>query len=205
MTRKSNIKSHGVFVSQNGNDEEAVLSSEDLYYLADQLDVLDQTIQGLTLQANASIEYTYHTHKTGDGIESYGTLYSTDAPGGCYVPGGHTHNKTGTCPSGYTYHVHTSTCSYTETYLGEYKCTSRYNGTSYFKCNHCGHETSNYDGGASQGWGIGHCHHCSIKNYSCSGVLNAGYTYYCGSPTNTWVLGCGKSTSTIDEAHIVFN
>lgn len=276
VKRSANLKSHGVFVGHNNNNsKEVVLDSSDLYYLADQLDVLDKTIQGLSLKSNASISYTYHVHKKGDGTKSSGTLYTTSNPGGCYkvsghthnktgtcattntpntyhvhlngatastvysatnpggcyVAGGHTHNATGTCASGYSYHEHTSACDYTVTYRGNMECTSRDGQYSYFRCDNCGFTDRSYDGGASENWGYGRCPKCAIYNYNCSGVPNAGFQYTCGSPVNTWVLGCnnlplnagstkvyscgspnntwtvqcGKTTSSIDEAHIVFN
>lgn len=203
--RINHLKSHGVFVAQNANGDEVLLDSADLRYLAGQLDVLEQTIKGLTLQQSASISYTYHSHKKGDGTASSVTLYQTTNPGGCYKSGGHTHNKTGTCSTKYTSHTHTSSCTYSVTYHGTMECTSRDGEYSYFKCNNCGRTARSYDGGASTGWGMGHCDSCATRSYTCSGVLNSGLTYACGSPVNTWVLGCGKSTSSIDEAHIVFN
>lgn len=238
--RVGNIKSHGVFVGINGTDE-VVLDSADLRYLANQLDVLDQTIRGLTLQSNASIEYTYHVHKKGDGTESSDTIYSTVNPGGCYFDGGHTHDKIGACPytqSPNTYHIHSGsptsgggcytvpvyksvTCtvyqsgcmnSYTG-YDGQEHCqytlyhtscgrgTQTYNYPAHSQSNHVGarswQQTCTVVGGVITGYAT------SCKNLP----LNAGSQkiYSCGSPTNTWVIGCGKTTSSIDSAYIVFN
>lgn len=184
-TRKSNIKSHGVFVGQSNTGDEVVLNATDLYYLADQLDVLEQTIKGLSLQQNASIEYVYHSHKYGNGTAATSSIiYATTNPGGCYRNAGHTHNKTGTC-------------SYTTTTTNGphyYVATDHYDGNNvYKKCIYCGNGGYSYNNvheGASG---------------SCSANVSTTTTYTCGSPTNTWKINCGKTTSSIDEAHIVFN
>ena len=48
-------------------------------------------------------------HKDGDGNEydDGAVLYSTTDPGGCFVANGHTHNKTGTCPTTTSTTTHT--------------------------------------------------------------------------------------------------
>ena len=56
-----------------------------------------------------SVEYIYHMHKDGDGNEydDGAVIYSTTDPGGCFVANGHTHNKTGTCPTTTSTTTHT--------------------------------------------------------------------------------------------------
>lgn len=192
--RVVNIKSHGVFVGRNGS-KEVVLDSADLRYLANQLDVLDRTIQGLTLQSNANIEYNYHEHKKGDGALSSSTVYSATDPGGCYRGSGHTHNKTGTCS---TKQVPVGQCQWVTTGFknqGYCSVTQTPANHRYVKCTVCGRRV---DGG---------CTNCGsgmpdASQSVCSGTITQ---YTCGSPTNTWVIGCGKTTSSIDSAYIVFD
>lgn len=216
--RVANIKSHGVFVGTNGSDE-VVLDSADLRYLASQLDVLDKTIQGLTLQSNANIAYTYHKHKKGDGTLSSGTIYSTTNPGGCYKGSGHTHDKTGTCSTKYTTHVHSSSCATKvvtvttqcggEVYLLDSNDYGSFVARRY-RCVRCGNiwrqEASGWEGLGDPITVCGRSISSPQTVYACNDApLNSGKVYTCGSPTNTWTLGCGKSTSSIDSAYIVFD
>lgn len=220
VKRSANLKSHGVFVGHNNNNsKEVVLDSSDLYYLADQLDVLDKTIQGLSLKSNASISYTYHAHKKGDGTKSSSTLYATSNPGGCYKAFGHTHNKTGTCGTKYTTHVHNGSCA-TKVVTTTTKCGGPMNQISahdygsfvarQYQCFLCGtiirHEAARWEEMPPP---LTVCTEDKVSKqtvYACNNApLNTGMVYTCGSPTNTWTVQCGKSTSSIDEAHIVFN
>lgn len=200
LTRRSNIKSHGVFVGQNNSGDEVVLSATDLYYLADQLDVLENTIKGLSLQQNANIAYTYHYHTNGNGTQSSSTLYSASNPGGCYASAGHTHDKTGTCSWRYSSHAHTLSC-----YSGcpgvRVHVKDINSNKSYYECSVC--DRSWYLG---QGAGIWTGSSCDRSIVVCNNSpLNSGKAYTCGNPVNTWTVQCGKSNGQIIEAHIVFN
>lgn len=87
-TRQSNIKSHGVFVGQDSDsDQEVVLDSADLLYLASECDRLETLVDALSMKQDANIVYTYHYH-IGDDRHN----------GGCYTNG---------------YHEHLSSCAYT--------------------------------------------------------------------------------------------
>lgn len=128
-----------------------------------------------------AIEYKYHTH-VDDNSNDYtnGTiLYTEEEPGGCFIGNGHVHNKTGTCPK----HTGTKTCGgrYSQgddDYTGE-------TGT-YAICGSCGKVKGiDYEG------------------RTCKEQVS--YTIWdCGSPTNKWILGCGKTTETIESALVVF-
>ena len=120
----------------------------------------------------------YHKHVKGNGTLSSGTIYSTSNPGGCYVGSGHKHNATGGCDS------HTE---------GEYEgcsCSScvcpQYSGTgSSTICENCGHG-----------------HHVG----RCGAGESSGHTVYdCGSPTNTWKIGCGKTEGVYIDSYTASN
>lgn len=149
---------------------------------------------------HANITYVYHVHKNGSGnAVTAEKVYTTIAPGGCYVAAGHTHNATGTCATKFTTHTHTDAC---DTGLGSHivvtGCPRRDEpGAVVDYCTLCGKE-----GSAGTGvWGL-----CPLNiTYNCNDLpLNSGKTWACGSPVNTYVLGCGKTTSTIESAIIDF-
>ena len=100
MYRADSIKSHGVLECKDvSGDNDVLLNSEDLIYLAGEVDLLEDIIDGLQYKDNPNVEYTYHYHHTGDGSASSDTIYSYDNPGGCYRSAGHTHSVIETCPS----------------------------------------------------------------------------------------------------------
>ena len=126
---------------------------------------------------DARIEYIYHEHAGNSGLDIIPdghVYYSLDNPGGCYV-GSHTHNKTGMCPS------KQESCPGYLIIYGE--------NTEIVKCDYCGNrffpneEPRHYYG-----------EKCPLSIT----------VYTCGSPVNTWNIGCGKSTSTIIGATIVW-
>ena len=129
---------------------------------------------------NASIKYTYHKHVDGKNNEVSGTtIYSLTNPGGCYVAKGHTHNKTGNC----------STATGTR--------------TDRVPVGTCSCATSHSEYGGSCGHGDHGCVRCGVQIY---GDKTVSYSYYtCGEPTNTWILGCGKTDKTIESATITFD
>lgn len=128
---------------------------------------------------NVTIEYIYHKHVDGNGNASSTTKYSTTNPGGCYVAAGHTHNATGTCA--------TETYTYEETQ--GHAWTTLSDGQAQ-QCTRCGYINS--AGGSPY-------MKCPVK------AIKTGTRYACGSYTNTWVIGCGKSTSTIETATIKYS
>lgn len=153
--------------------KDVVLDSADLRYLAEQIDVLDKTIQGLTLQRNASIQYVYHTHT---GSASSGT--------GCYTRPVY-HNHSGACPSTQVAHTHYNVIWSTS--LGYQDG----NGNTFKRfeiiCSDCG-------GNRFEVVGTNAIHYVPQYNCGYSDGQFLGYT-----------LNCGKSTSTIDSAYIVFD
>lgn len=128
---------------------------------------------------NASVEYIYHEHVNGKGeVVTTTPLYTTTNPGGCYKASGHTHNKGGaTCEWG-TIKVPNGTC----------KCTVGNDDWEYeYQCS-CGHW---HDDGEECGATI----YKTTEGYKCN-----------NSPTNTYKLTkCGKTTSTIEKAIIVYD
>ncbi len=178
-TRRSNLKSQGVYSANDGAGNNVTLAAQDLVYLADQIDVLEQTVSALSQQQDASIEYNYHKH-TGDSVNG----------GGCYSTG---------------YHAHTSACPYTKK-QGREPCPCA--GVNYITdndvkvwdpgINDYTHISKTYAVCTS----CGHRREGSMNSHSRS----YNYTVYsCGSPINVWVLSCGKTEQTIESAYIVFN
>lgn len=100
MCRADNIKSHGTLLCEQADaDEEVYITSQDMVYLAEEIDFLENIIDGLQCKDNPNVEYTYHYHHTGDGSVSSDTIYSYDNPKGCYENGGsHTHDAISSCP-----------------------------------------------------------------------------------------------------------
>lgn len=126
---------------------------------------------------SVAISYTYHKHTNGNGdIVTKATVYSSAAPGGCYIAAGHKHNAI-------------TTCSTTTTKTKKTHTHSMHAGT----CPHCGHVTHEGDTDSN-----------GYANHSCT-YTSTTTSYTCGSPTNTWKLGCGKTESTIESATIIFN
>ena len=124
--------------------------------------------------------YNKHVHKTATAETDGSVIYATENPGGCYVAAGHTHNKTGECAytmSPNTRHVHTSSCP-----------------SVYHKADYDWVKDDNDDGEDKHGW-----HkkwHPAYTEYKCGdSPLNAGgsVVWQCGSPVNTWKIGCNKT------------
>ena len=99
-SRADSIKSHGTLLcEQADSDDEVYITSQDLINLANDVDRLEDLIDGLQCKDNPNIEYIYHYHHKSDGSASSGTIYSLSNPGGCYRGAGHTHDAVGACPS----------------------------------------------------------------------------------------------------------
>lgn len=129
---------------------------------------------------NAHIEYYYHEH-TGDSgkdpIPDGDTYYSTNNPGGCYTKSSHTHNKTGKCGTKRVF------CCNAEN-LGSHHYNADLNEQEYtWKCRNNGNT-----------W---------VGNIAAGDHYKSEYT--CGSPKNTWKINCGKTTSTIVGASIIWD
>ena len=127
---------------------------------------------------NAKIVYIYHKHKKEDGTLSSDTIYSTSNPGGCYGADGHTHNATGTC--GTIYHPGTA-------------------GSKYLYCTTCGWR-----------WAVGDVYTACPKHPGTTVIKSKPGTpawteYTCGDYINTWIVKCGKNSSTIESATITFD
>lgn len=129
---------------------------------------------------HANVEFVYHVHVNGDGdTVTAQTVYTTQNPGGCYIAAGHTHNMTGTC-------------SY-------YTTPIRFCGAG---CNWTHYD----DSGIHNEWKCSNGHSRPAGENPCQKRVSGGdKVYTCGSPVNTYVLGCGKTTSTIEQAIINFS
>lgn len=185
VTRQSNIKSHGTLEEKDTTSGRSVLfDSSDLRYLASECDKLETAINALSLQQDASIEYTYH-HHTG----------SETSNAGCYTKGYHKHLST--CSK--TTHQHDSSCYIND---GEEKCdcvgfisNGSSEGYADYKCLRCGH--------VPHGSEPDSCH----TMRPCTKLVctkSTGDTYTCGSPINRWKLNCGWKEGEIESAVIVF-
>ncbi len=170
---------NGCYIIGNGNDVNAA-------YAQGFKDGVDKTME------NAQITYIYHRHIKGDGTESENTIYGYDAPGGCYVSAGHTHNVTEGCPvSEYPTTMVSVPCG-SFRYGGEDE-----NGNTYYVCDVCGTTANKY--GANDGENDGGEHYRGVE------ITDYDHPIYgCGTPVNTWRLGCNKTTSTIESATITF-
>ena len=128
--------------------------------------------------SKANVDYVYHKHVDGNGNPSNTVLYTTTNPGGCYVSGGHTHNKTSTCS--------TQTVKQDRWY------------SSYY--------VDNGDGGGYQQCGCGECSYRQDADMPFSHNHPVSTTVYsCGNPPNTWKIGCGKTEQSIEYATIKFD
>ena len=140
--------------------------------------------QGYTDGYNAKIDgayitYNYHKHVNGKNeVVSQSTVYSTSNPGGCYRSAGHEHNRTGSCPS------HMESVDFTH----EHWVSGTWGDNIW--CPHCGF-CSTFEIGTHGRW-----HHCVFYGEK--------RVYTCTFPANSWTIGCGKTTSTIESANIVF-
>ena len=115
----------------------------------------------------------YHAHKTADGVIGNGNVYSETVPGGCFtVASGHTHDVV-------------TACSKTPVY--NHSCDSGCGSYQYEYCDRCDYCIMASCGGCKLG----------TAYYHSNNKVLAGYNYTCGSPTNTYTAGCGKTTSTI--------
>lgn len=115
----------------------------------------------------------YHAHKTADGVIGNGNVYSETVPGGCFtVASGHTHDVV-------------TACSKTPVY--NHACDSGCGSYQYEYCDRCDYCIMASCGGCKLG----------TAYYHSNNKVLAGYNYTCGSPTNTYTAGCGKTTSTI--------
>lgn len=182
--RAGSIKSHGTLLCEQADaDDEVYITSQDLINLANDVDRLEDLIDGLQCKDNPNIEYTYHYHHKGDESASSNTIYSYDNPGGCYRGAGHTHDKTGTCSS-YEYQ---SKCNWIHTAPDENPDGSEcpYHGITY---------TYAYDEFNGTKW---------LHTYKCSYKRDV-KEYTCGSPTNTWTVQCGWREGEIEAAYIAF-
>lgn len=140
---------------------------------------------------NVDIQYTRHAH-VGNGksgwADSY-VFYQSNSPGGCFAAKGHTHDATGKCD----YTTETTRCQWRASLppgvTGHPVCEAHGSGVDY------------------EYW---------LKNYAWSNNDDPGgyiifgcdapgptVTYYtCGSPTNTWAVGCGKKAGKIESATV---
>jgi len=167
VTRQSNIKSHGVFQSNDAaGKQEVLLDSADLLYLAGECDKLESVISGLSLTNNPNISYTRHHHS--------GSIY---ANGGCYTSGYHAHSGSEYSYGGcYTngYHVHTSSCSKTHTHTANCPMTHEHNSS----CPKHRHTSSCYTKKKVHTHGDGSCNDVSFTAHK-----SCGCTHQCEGST----------------------
>ena len=124
---------------------------------------------------SSNIQYTYHRHVDGNGVEITSSTTSSTS-GGCLTHGYHSHNSN--CKNSCTI---TKSVGYTsnETGVTTYHIVEKHSS--------CGQATSTY----------------STTNKD-TGTSTHEY-YVCGnSPVNTYKIGCGKTESSIESATITF-
>ncbi len=172
-----------------------MLDSDDLRYLAVQIDGLEDTVDALSLQSNANIVYEYHHHADKDGNlypNDSEVLYTVTEPGGCFVASGHTHDKTDVCPV-------------TESISWKEGCNDKgwaprnhaagYNpdGSTIWACRVCG--STNPHGAGLGGWCKDTGAHAQITH-----VKNCG-----NQPVNTYKIGCHRRENEIVSATVEFS
>lgn len=129
------------------------------------------------------MDYSYHVHRDGTGAEvTKERVYASSNPGGCYVPEGHTHNQTDSCPQAESMVSRESVTEYT-----------RDDGTKYwrahYKCRSC-----------LKTWSSPECDEGSsdLITMHCPNEPH----YNCNGKTNTWKIGCGKENGDIESVVI---
>lgn len=207
------IKSSGVVQFINPANEEVYLDSADLVYLQNEIDELQKLYEpklvtaynngysdGQAKKSGPTVKHQYHVHVDANG-KSYAngtTLYATSNPGGCFVGAGHTHNACGACPYHTVYHPEEG---HDETYICSWRATGNVENAGMLGvCPY--HPTESY---TWEHWGgySAACGHTETT-YVVDSPAWTETIYDCGSPTNTWRLGCGKSTSTIINTTLTF-
>ena len=134
-----------------------------------------------TVKGPIVIAENYHQHTDGTQNTTSTTIYSSTALGGCYVAAGHTHNKTKTCS--------TEKYTYTQKCGAKVKVVSDADGSVYAECTSCGKEWT-ADG--------------NEPNYCPEAVTKTGTRYNCGSPINTWKMGCGKTEENLEGYSVIY-
>lgn len=150
---------------------------------------------------SVDIEYQYHKHVDGEGnVSTQDIVYSLNNPGGCYSAVGHTHHKTGTCATHVVYHPEVS---HTETVRCTWSASGKVeNGGMLGTCPN--HPSQSYCNDVGGGYYVAGCNGTKTVKIVDSAAFNE-TVYDCGSPVNTWKIGCGKNTSTIESATIIFH
>lgn len=134
---------------------------------------LHAEICGISQKGGCFSNPVYHAHKTAAGIIGNGNVYSSTMPGGCFtIAAGHTHDVV-------------TACSKTPVY--NHACDSGCGSYQYEYCDRCDYCIMASCGGCKLG----------TAYYHSNNKVLAGYNYTCGSPTNTYTTGCGKTTNTI--------
>lgn len=201
---REGLSSYGIVHIQNDvSDQNYVhLETEDLRLLSNVLsDLSDYYKKAIEesyrngyedhLPPEADFDWIYHVHQGDTGLDkiSDGYIhYSLDDPGGCFSSGGHNHNKIGTCP-GRTCTTLMSVVSTHEYWDGCSWHGYENRGATQYSCPSCGNT-------ASTSWTQGQT---PPPRPTCGKHI-----YTCGSPVNTWKLGCGKKTTDKIGATIVW-
>lgn len=135
------------------------------------------------------MEPTYHAH-AGNGESGWSdetVFYQTENPGGCYVGNEHTHNKTGSCSKrleecqGY--------CNFSMGCWHNDESFMSQSGEGCWICQFCGKHRRGWSGSADRD---GHT--------SCDNTVTV---YTCGSPDNTWKIGCGKKAGDLESVTVI--
>ncbi len=132
--------------------------------------------------ANGTIKYIYHVHRDGAGNAVNANRVNGGNPGGCYRAAGHNHTES--CPQG--------DCTVdTECYSNSKGESGLYHNQYHHRHRNCGLGTVD---GSSWSKTKGHDSIDTHKYYTCK-----------DQPTNIWTIQCGKTSSTIESAQIVYN
>ncbi len=155
---------------------------------------------GLDKIISDNITYIYHQHLDKDGNRcDENVIYTTENPGGCYIASGHTHNKTGTCASHQVYHPEVS---HTETVRCTWSASGKVeNGGMLGTCPK--HPSQSYCNDVGGGYYVAGCNGTSSVKIVDSAAYNE-TVYDCGSPVNTWKIGCRRTANVTIDA-VLFN
>ena len=129
------------------------------------------------------IQYTYHAHTGNSGkdpIPDGDVYYSNTNPDGCYTAAGHTHNMAGTCTTKQVSQRQECGC--------RLKYNEHLNGDNCYVCHHS------------------HFGRDGVYPAYCNFPVTRTITEYtCGSPTNTWEIGCNKKAGQIVSAEVIIH
>lgn len=209
--RAAEIKSQGYLSGAGPGGESIVIDSGDLVSIAQGLDDLQDYYAGALTEAYSygmndlhgegtymSAECEHHVHSGNDMTYVDSTvLYQRNNPGGCFVAAGHTHDKTGSCPSCTHWYRPMVSCG-GSMHLISWHDYGMFKAKQY-QCGNCGHiQRLEWSWGSSEPSGPGGC------GNRIPGDPVQSHDRDCSHEQNTWVIGCGCTSATRESMVLSF-